>query len=158
MRVMILDDDPWIAELLKQLVLSLRPLAIVDSFGDVASALHAWQQNAYQMVMADWNLPDASGVSLLQTIREHDQETPLIMITGRSDRDSVLEVRPLGISAFITKPFQVSRVVELLKMLLPPDSSIQKIPVIDESLISYLGKLSADELDLPLLAQVKERL
>jgi HD-like signal output (HDOD) protein/ActR/RegA family two-component response regulator len=158
MRVMILDDDPWIAELLKQLVLSLRPLAIVDSFGDVASALHAWQQNAYQMVMADWNLPDASGVSLLQTIREHDQETPLIMITGRSDRDSVLEVRPLGISAFITKPFQVSRVVELLKMLLPPDSSIQTIPVIDESLISYLGKLSADELDLPLLAQVKERL
>ncbi|VVN83718.1 Regulator of RpoS [Pseudomonas fluorescens] len=158
MRVMILDDDPWIAELLKQLVLSLRPLAQVECFGNVTDALQAWHPSTYQMVIADWNLPDASGVSLLQTIREQDRETPLIMITGRSDRDSVLTVRPLGISAFFTKPFQVSRVLECLKTLLPPDAPVQLPPVIDQSLIDYLSGLSSDELDLPLLAQVKERL
>ncbi|WP_224795656.1 HDOD domain-containing protein [Pseudomonas fluorescens] len=155
---MILDDDPWIAELLKQLVLSLRPLAQVECFGNVTDALQAWHPSTYQMVIADWNLPDASGVSLLQTIREQDRETPLIMITGRSDRDSVLTVRPLGISAFFTKPFQVSRVLECLKTLLPPDAPVQLPPVIDQSLIDYLSGLSSDELDLPLLAQVKERL
>lgn len=158
MRVMILDDDPWIADLLKQLVLSFRPLAQVDCFGDVASALQAWQQSDYQLVMADWNLPDACGVSLLQTIREQDQEIPLIMITGRSDRDSVLAVKSLGISAFFTKPFQVSRVVECLKVLLPADSAVQVPPVVDGNLIDYLSRLSTLELDLPLLAQVKEKL
>jgi HD-like signal output (HDOD) protein/ActR/RegA family two-component response regulator len=155
---MILDDDPWISDLLKQLVLSIRPAAQVDCFGDVASALDAWQQSTYQLVMADWNLPDAPGVSLLQSIRKKDQDTPLIMITGRADRDSVLAVRPLGISAFFTKPFQVLRVVQCLEALLPPDEPNRTATINTEDLISYLSGLSAGELDLPLLASVKEKL
>ena len=46
-------------------------------------------------MLADWNLPDDSGLSLLRRIRQHDGDTPLVMITGRSDRESVLAVRPL---------------------------------------------------------------
>jgi HD-like signal output (HDOD) protein len=108
--------------------------------------------------MADWNLPDAPGVNLLQRIREEDHDTPLIMITGRADRDSVLAVRPLRISAFFTKPFQVSRVVQSLEALLPLDESPRATTLNTEDLISYLSGLSADELDLPLLASVKEKL
>lgn len=100
MRVMILDDDPWISDLIKQLVLSIRPVAQVDCFIDLASALDAWQPSTYRLVIADWNLPDAPGVNLLQKIREKDQSTPLIMITGRADRESVLAVKSLRISAF----------------------------------------------------------
>lgn len=48
-----------------------------------------------------WCWPD-SGLSLLRRIRQHDGDTPLVMITGRSDRESVLAVRPLAISAYIT--------------------------------------------------------
>jgi HD-like signal output (HDOD) protein/ActR/RegA family two-component response regulator len=158
MRVMILDDDPWISDLLKQLVLSIRPVAQVDCFIDVASALVAWQSSTYQLVMADWNLPDAPGVNLLQKIREKDQITPLIMITGRADRDSVLAVKSLRISAFFTKPFQVTRVVECLDALLPLDEPPRAITVNTEDLISYLSGLSAGELDLPLLASVKDKL
>ncbi|WP_350646579.1 hypothetical protein [Pseudomonas sp. HY13-MNA-CIBAN-0226] len=47
MRVMILDDDPWISDLLKQLVLSIRPVAQVDCFTDVASALDAWEPGTW---------------------------------------------------------------------------------------------------------------
>ena len=43
MRVLILEDDPWIADLLKQIVLSLRPGARVDCRTRVADALAAWQ-------------------------------------------------------------------------------------------------------------------
>ncbi|MGE8143616.1 response regulator [Pseudomonas frederiksbergensis] len=158
MRVMILDDDPWISDLLKQLVLSIRPVAQVDCFIDVASALDAWQPGIYQLVMADWNLPDAPGVNLLQKIREKDQDTPLIMITGRADRDSVLAVKSLRISAFFTKPFQVSRVVQCLDTLLPLDEPPRATAVNTEDLMSYLSGLSAGELDLPLLASVKDKL
>ncbi|WP_439878708.1 response regulator [Pseudomonas prosekii] len=158
MRVMILDDDPWISDLLKQLVLSIRPVAQVDCFTDVASALDAWQPSTYQLVMADWNLPDAPGVNLLQKIREKDQDTPLIMITGRADRDSVLAVKSLRISAFFTKPFQVSRVVQCLDTLLPLDEPPGATTVNAEDLISYLSGLSAAELDLPLLASIKDKL
>lgn len=42
MRVLILEDDPWIADLLKQIVLSLRPRARVDCQERVADAISAW--------------------------------------------------------------------------------------------------------------------
>lgn len=158
MRVMILDDDPWIADLLKQLVLSIRPIAQVDCFGEVYSALEAWQQNTYQLVMADWNLPDASGVSLLQKIRKTDHNIPLVMITGRADRESVLTVRSLGVSAFFSKPFQIPRVVQCLETLLPTEQPYRIATTIDQDLVTYLNSLAASELTLPLLAQVKEKL
>ncbi|UUY06488.1 response regulator [Pseudomonas sp. J452] len=158
MRVLILDDDPWIADLLKQIVLSVRPSAQVDCFGEVQSAFAAWQQTRYQLVLADWNLPDASGVSLLQQVREQDREVPLVMITGRSDRQSVMTVRPLGISAFITKPFEVPRVAQCIEQLLPADGNPRVSPDIQEDFASHLAGLAASALDLPLLAQVKEKL
>ncbi|MBC9249677.1 hypothetical protein A9179_05255 [Pseudomonas alcaligenes] len=158
MRVMILEDDPWIADLLKQIVLSIRPAAQIDCFGEVQGAVAAWQQAAYQLVLADWNLPDASGISLLQKIRERDRATPLVMITGRSDRQSVMTVRPLGVSAFITKPFDVPRVAQCLATLLPPDEGTPAASVIRESFPEYLAGLPASALDIPLLEQVKEKL
>ena len=101
MRVMVVDDDPWLAGLLKQLVLSKRPGAEVDCYGDVKSAYAGWQSNKYQLILADWNLPDDSGLTLFKLIRKHDKETPLVMITGRADRESVLAIRPLAFSAYI---------------------------------------------------------
>ncbi len=158
MRVMIVDDDPWLADLLKQLVLSARPAATPECFGDAQSAFDAWQRTRYQLVLADWNLPYESGLSLLRRIRQHDKDTPLVMITGRSDRESVLSVRPLAISAYITKPFDVPKVLACIEQLLPLDRTLVANGILREDLLSYLGRLTAADLDLPLLAGVKERL
>jgi HD-like signal output (HDOD) protein/CheY-like chemotaxis protein len=155
---MIVDDDPWIADLLKQLVLSLRPAALIDCFSNVQSATHAWQHKPYHLVLADWNLPDDSGLSLLQKIRKSDQQTPLVMITGRADRDSVLAIRPLAISAYITKPFDIPQVLAVLERLLPPAESQEAGAQVPTELRAYLSELGAADLDLPLLADVKDKL
>lgn len=158
MRVMIVDDDPWLADLLKQLVLNARPAAAVDCFAEAQGAFEAWQRNRYQLVLADWNLPADSGFSLLRRIRQQDKETPLVMVTGRSDRESVLSVRPLTISAYITKPFDVPKVLACLEQLLPVEADEPSGDVPREDLLSYLGHLSPADLDLPLLAGVKGQL
>lgn len=158
MQVMIVDDDPWIADLLKQIVLNVRPGVQVNCFADVQSAFASWRETRYALVLADWNLPDGSGVNLLQKIRVQDRETPLVMITGRSDRQSVLEVRRLGISAFITKPFDVPRVVACIEELLPLQDFVPTAPSIQEAFIAYLSGLAAEDLDLPMLEKVKEQL
>lgn len=158
MHVMVVDDDPWIADLLKQIVLTMRPGTQVNCFGDVQSALAAWQEVNYSLVLADWNLPDDSGIRMLQKIREHDRTTPLVMITGRADRQSVMEIRPLGISAFITKPFDVPHVVKCIEALLPVSDYVPTSIVCREAFSSYLNGLADDDLDLPMLAKVKEKL
>jgi hypothetical protein len=79
MRVLILEDDLWIADLLKQIVLSLRPGARVDCQVRVADAISAWQREPAQLVIADWNLPDGSGTLLLQAIFLNLSRTALVL-------------------------------------------------------------------------------
>lgn len=158
MRVLILEDDPWIADLLKQIVLSLRPGIRIDCVARVAEALAAWQRQPAQLVIADWNLPDGSGTRFLEAVRQSDREVPLVMITARSDRDSVLAVRPLGVSAFISKPFQVPKMLECLQRLLPLDDERPAAERQDGDFIQYLATLPNEALDLPLQEALCERL
>ena len=158
MRVLILEDDPWIADLLKQIVLSLRPAARVDCKARLADAMSAWQSEPAQLVIADWNLPDGSGTQLLQAVRSQDREVALVMVTARADRNSVLEVRPLGINAFISKPFQVPKVLECLQRLLPEAAAPAAAPLGEEDFLQRLGALRDDEIDLPLRDDLRQQL
>ena len=157
---MILEDDHWIADLLKQIVLSLRPHAEIVCLGSVAEALTDWQQQPSDLLISDWNLPDGEGTQLLRQVRQQNREVPLVMISGRTDRNSVVEVRALGISAFISKPFQASRVAASLDKLLPAVATEHQPAraVSDEDLVAYLEKLPASELDLPLSKGIRDRL
>ncbi|MDH1510441.1 response regulator [Pseudomonas mosselii] len=157
-RIMVVDDDPWMSELIRQMIQSSRPAAEVECFSCVETALAAWRSGLYQLVLSDWNLPDGAGVDLLRTMRMSDSELPLVVITGRSDRQSVLEVRQLGISAYITKPFDIPAVMAKINALLPEDEPAPAAPALSDSLETYLGQLSASDLDLPLFSSVKESL
>jgi HD-like signal output (HDOD) protein/ActR/RegA family two-component response regulator len=160
MRIMILEDDSWIADLLKLIVLSLRPSSQVVCLDSVSAALHEWQLRPADLVITDWNLPDGPGTQLLEQVRRDDNNTPLVLITGRSDRASVLEVRKLNISAFISKPFQAANVAASLEALLPPDNDEQP-PASGETpsdLLAHLHSLPSSELQLPLQAHIRDRL
>ncbi|MDO9622427.1 MAG: HDOD domain-containing protein [Pseudomonas sp.] len=160
MRVLILEDDHWIADLLKQIVLSLRPYAEIACLASVAEALADWQLNASDLVISDWNLPDGEGTQLFKQVRQQNRDVPLVMITGRTDRSSVVEVRALGISAFISKPFQASRVAASLDKLLPaagPENAPAR-PLSNQDFDAYLKQLPASELDLPLSKSIRDRL
>lgn len=158
MRVMILENDAWCADLLKQIVLSIRPGVQVDRFTRVQNAIEAWQLAPYQLVLTEWNLSDATGINLLKNIRREDRRTPVVIVTGHSDRASVLAVRTLGVNAFITKPFQVPRVIEYLAKLIPQPDAATNSPLLGEDLIAYLAGKDAGELDMPLIGNVREQL
>ncbi|MFZ3154136.1 response regulator [Pseudomonas sp.] len=151
MRVLILEDDAWIADLLKQIVHSLRPQAQISCVGRVEAALAEWQRSPTELVICDWNLPDGPGTQLLEHIRKQDSQIPLVLITGRADRASVLEVRPLRISAFISKPFQIPTVLDCLDRLLPSvDLHAAASGPVPSSFDEFLGSQSAGELGTPL--------
>jgi HD-like signal output (HDOD) protein len=160
MRVIILEDDSWIADLLKQIVLSLRPASQVVCLDSVSAALREWQQRPAEMIICDWNLPDGPGTLLLEQVRRDNSSTPLVVITGRSDRASVMAVRALKISAFISKPFQAAHVAASLETLLPADNSEQQRPISDtqHDLLDHLRGLPSSALQLPLKAHVRDRL
>jgi HD-like signal output (HDOD) protein len=160
MRIIILEDDNWIADLLKQIVLSLRPSAQVVCLSSVSTALQDWRQHTADLIISDWNLPDGPGTRLLEQVRQDNSTIPLVLITGRADRSSVLAVRRLNISAFISKPFEAAHVSSSLEPLLPTEHSRQPEPQIEpqHDLLEHLRNLPASALQLPITTQIRDRL
>lgn len=137
MKVLILEDDELIADLLETVVSGLYPGAIVQLAGQLSSAMERWERDPADLVIADWNLPDGSGLSLIKAVRSASRSTPVVMISGRADRDSILAAANLGINSYISKPFTVELVHERLSKLIEPLSAIDiDLPSLDSRLAS----------------------
>lgn len=162
MQIMIIEDDAWSADLIKQIILKIRPQAQISWFERVSAARAAWQAAPWDLIISDWNLPGECGVSLIEEIRRQGSTVPIVMVTGRSDRESVMQVRRLRINAFISKPFKVAKVIEQLEQLLPLlplDGDVvltEASPELDFA--SHLQQLAPSELNLPLLDASQELL
>ncbi|MBC7184423.1 MAG: response regulator [Marinobacter sp.] len=118
MKALILEDDDLVAELLETVVAGLYPGVSVNIAGSLAEAVQCTDKHRFDLFIADWNLPDGSGLDLVRQIRGSDREVPIVMVSGRSDRESVLRAAHFGIDGYITKPFEVKLLHERLAKLL----------------------------------------
>ncbi|WP_336365630.1 response regulator [Marinobacter sp. C2H3] len=128
MRVLILEDDPLVGELLETVVCGLYPGTEVTLSETVEGAHSAWRGERFQLVIADWNLPDGSGLDLIRALRQAGDAVPVLMVSGRADRESVLQAAHYGIHGYITKPFSVERIHQRLVGLLPATTSADAGP------------------------------
>lgn len=86
---------------------------------DGADALAKFDPAAIQMIFADWNMPNMSGIDLVKKIREtHGREIPIVMITTESTMAKVDEaLEQAGADCFIVKPFTTDVVQKKLEPL-----------------------------------------
>ena len=77
-------------------------------------AWDALQAHDYDLVIADWNMPRRTGAQLLADVRgaARGAEVPLVMLTARSDRDSIVEAARAGVTDYIVKPFGKQTLIE----------------------------------------------
>ncbi|WP_298452147.1 response regulator [uncultured Marinobacter sp.] len=119
MHVLILEDDELVGDLLETVVAGAYPGATIRFCTQVQSAISIWQEKTADLVIADWNLPDGSGLELIRAVRQTSQDIPVLMISGRADRDSILAAAHLGINGYVSKPFQVDMLHKRLLELVP---------------------------------------
>lgn len=124
MRALILEDDDLLADLLETVVAGLYPGARVRLSGSLVQAREYLDQGPWDLFIVDWNLPDGSGLDLVRQVRRSDPEVPVVMVTARSDRDSVLMAAHYGIDGYITKPFDVHLLHDRLSRLLKIDIEV----------------------------------
>lgn len=155
--VMIVEDDPSIAELLAQLVEQLWTGARTFLFTDVNSASLHWRHQKADLVLVDWELPGASGMKLLETIHRDSPQTRRVMISGHAEKQVVMEARRFGADAFIAKPFKVSEVMERLSGLMAtPKLDPAKHVIPPEPLSDFVQRrVQAGKLSLPLPPNIR---
>ncbi|MCU1762007.1 response regulator [Pseudomonas sp. 14P_8.1_Bac3] len=119
-RVLIAEADPWSRDLLNQVLLKVRCDARIDLCADGQGALTRLAENAYDLVIVDWELPGVDGLNVLRSVRQRKRNPPLpfILMSNRNDSASVREALPLAPTAYLTKPLNMESLTQRLQGLL----------------------------------------
>ncbi|MEO8123294.1 MAG: response regulator, partial [Burkholderiales bacterium] len=116
--VLIVDDDEFQQRLLAQTLQSAKLDLIFAASGSEAMGLLRKQRP--DLVLMDIDLPDIDGVEATRLIKSIDQfkKTPVVMITGHSAKDKVIESLRAGAADFIVKPFdRITTLAKVRKLL-----------------------------------------
>ena len=117
MRVLIVEDEPRLAE---NIARSLRESAgfAVDVATDGQEGLFLAESNVYDAVLLDLMLPKLDGMQLLTRIRQAGHRTPVLVVTARDDKESVVALLNAGADDYRTKPFDLGELLARTKALI----------------------------------------
>lgn len=119
-RVLVVDDEPFVREVLSRF-LSERGYQ-VDVAEDGQAALALIRDDAPDIVLLDLKMPRLGGLELLRILRDDGAELAVITISGHADEDTARESLDLGAADFINKPFDLEYLeTSLLAKLLQLD-------------------------------------
>ena len=115
MRVLVVDDDP---DLLRVMSAALnREGHAVDIAHDGAEALWMAREAPYDVIVLDINLPAPDGVEVVRTLREDDNWTPILLLTGRGDVSDRVRGLDAGADDYMLKPFAIAELRARLRAL-----------------------------------------
>lgn len=120
MKAIIVEQDPWIAELLRSV---LRDLGGIETrlFDTGVSALNHLRSDRVDLLIADLQLSDHSGLELARDVARRAPRSLRVLITARIDRQLVLDARAAGVADLIVKPFRLDELRRRLARLLQRD-------------------------------------
>jgi signal transduction histidine kinase/ligand-binding sensor domain-containing protein/DNA-binding response OmpR family regulator len=116
-RIVVVDDDIDVANYVKVL---LSPYYQVIVHFDADSALKALEEEAPDLVVSDVVMPGKSGYELCEAIKGNLQlsHIPVILVTAKVAVESQVQGLDKGADAYVTKPFNPSYLLALVKSLL----------------------------------------
>ena len=114
--VLTVDNDIGVRKLLSDIITyaGYRPLEATTS----REALEMLQREQVDLMLLDINLPGIHGSQFLKFLRDRGDTTPVIVISGFLNKEVVKEVMAAGVSAVMTKPVDVNRLVTAMKKAL----------------------------------------
>ncbi len=111
--VWIIDDDRSIRWVFEK-ALAREGIAF-KTFAAAPEAMAAIAATPPQVVVSDIRMPGASGLELLQTLKQRYPQLPVIIMTAYSDLDSAVGAFQGGAFEYLAKPFDVDHAVELIR-------------------------------------------
>ena len=112
-QILLVDDHPSVRSGIKRAIES----AGMSCCGEAASRSEAFAQIAHKSpdaVILDLNLPDGSGLDLVQWIRKHSQEMAIVILTMSDEESHLIAAMRAGASAFVKKSAPIEDVVASL--------------------------------------------
>ncbi|EPJ2810072.1 MULTISPECIES: response regulator [Pseudomonas] len=157
-NVLIVEGDPWVRDMLSEMLLSVRCDARLQVCADGSQALSALSSKP-DLIIAARELAGVDGLDLLRKVRAKGPGLPFILMSNRSDSASVREALPLHPTAYLSKPLNLDNLRKRLEELLVAvgEEIACPMPALQPgaSLPAYLEQRRANADGGPLLADVQ---
>ncbi len=117
MRVLIIEDERRLAE---NVARGLRESAryAVDCAFDGQDGLYMAEWNFYDLIIVDLMLPHLDGLSLVRRMRSTGSTIPILVLTARDEKESVVALLNAGADDYVTKPFDLGELIARAKALI----------------------------------------
>ncbi len=133
--ILVVDDDAAIRLLMNE-ALSQAGLLVVEAKNG-AEALDIFAQQSPDLLLLDVKMPKMDGYEVCAKIRQRDdgKETPIIMVTGLEDNDSIEQAYQAGATDFITKPVIWTILSHRVRYLLRAGKAFKALRLNEERLL-----------------------
>jgi DNA-binding NtrC family response regulator len=115
-RILLVDDESHIRSIVSD-ILQEKQYEILEA-GDGKEAINIVKKLSPDLVLLDYNLPDMLGIEVLETIKEINQGTIVIMLTAYGDLKKAVEAMKSGAYDYLTKPFDNDEILLVVEKAL----------------------------------------
>lgn len=116
-RILIVDDDPGVRDLLSQILTGVGGYE-TEVATDGLEGLAKIRASRYDAIFTDLTMPRLSGMDFLKMSREIHPSTPVVVLTGVNSMEVAVTAMRKGACDFITKPFKVDKIVAATERVL----------------------------------------
>ena len=111
MKVLVVDDFATMRKIVRNILKQIGFSNIVEA-DDGANALEIIKSEKVDFVVTDWNMPNMTGLELLQSIRATDnaKDLPVLMVTAEGLANNVVDAVKAGVDNYVVKPFTAETV------------------------------------------------
>lgn len=117
-RFLVVDDFSTMRRIVRNLLKELG-FTNVQEAEDGVEALSKLRADTFDFVVSDWNMPNMTGLELLQKIRADDtlKHLPVLMVTAEAKKENIIAAAQAGASGYVVKPFTAATLDEKLKKI-----------------------------------------
>jgi len=144
-KILIIEDEIAIADLIAITLQSFDLNVQIDKAASVESSISFIESKIYDAIIVDWMLPGIQGIDFIRQIKQNNTDQMILMVTAKSDPDSIVKALECGVDDYVTKPFEPAVLNARLKNLLKRAEQIQKLAYLNNQ--NQLGSSEVIELN-----------
>jgi diguanylate cyclase (GGDEF)-like protein len=103
MKILLVEDDTDDAEFLRLALAQHNGSVYVTRTGLISDAVNALDNDRFDVVLLDLNLPDGRGAECVEKIQEADTTVPIVVLSGHGDEDYAVEILNRGVQDYLVK-------------------------------------------------------
>lgn len=131
MKILIIEDEYSLADAIAETLKKEKFTVNIITNGEEGE--NEALTNIYDIVLLDVMLPKKDGFEILKTLREEKIETPVIMLTAKSEISDKLNGLENGADDYITKPFHMKELIARIKVVLKRKTNIKDTNILEYS-------------------------